>query len=598
MIAGTSVSAAAAVVVTDTDGGNAASAKFNQLKEILKNYMAENFPREKFEALIQEYAQKIGSYIPKEKIDALIDQIMQEVVEYIPEETLQKIQQIIDIVSQEGFPQQMAQKIISEVLDAVYKEYLNAEALKAEIKTALNIFVGKATEAAKEAIEAEYDKLPEDVRAKISDTLKNAIMLANAIKQKADKYSVENGRLFLTEGDYMYEVTLSLDCGFEACAYKYTGTESKITIPSAADSIPVTSVLLSADTTIESVTIPETIKEVDAFSFISLPSLKYIYVNKNNPYFKSANGIVTDKGGSTLVAVPAARNYSPSERITAIGNFAYVGSLMTKINIPSTVKSIGEAAFLQCINLSEITIPQGVTEIRGFTFTNCAVLSKAVVPSTVTKIADSAFAGINPEAVFYCENNTDYAVKYAEKKGFKVVSKLDADFDTPSVTLLGASSVFSAQGKYGEGDYQYAFYYREKGTTKWKTKQKFSAKNSVTMTPGYVNDYEVCIKVKSANGDVIEKIFDWKVAQTVNNKSTITQEAGTVTVNCKAYDKGSIFAVYYKKAADKDWITAQAYDTNKLVDIELAESGDYEICVKAKSRLGFISKKYFNLTVE
>ena len=148
MIAGTSVSAAAAVVVTDTDGGNAASAKFNQLKEILKNYMAENFPREKFEALIQEYAQKIGSYIPKEKSDALIDQIMQEVVEYIPEETLQEIQQIIDIISQEGFPQQMAQKIISEVLDAVYKEYLNAEALKAEIKTALNIFVGKATEAA------------------------------------------------------------------------------------------------------------------------------------------------------------------------------------------------------------------------------------------------------------------------------------------------------------------------------------------------------------------------------------------------------------------------------------------------------------------
>lgn len=594
MIAGTSVSAAAAVAVPDTDGNSVASAKFDQIKEIIKNYLAEKFPKEEIKALIQEYAQKIGAYIPKEKIEALIDQIMQEVVQYIPEETMQEIQQIIAVVSQDDFPQQMAQSIISDVLDTVYKEYLKAEDLADQIKMAVKVLAGKA----KEAAAAEYAKLPEEVREKISDTLMKVKMLAEAIKEKASKYYVSEGYLYLTEDDYTYCIMINPEKGIEAIAVRYSGEDEKIIIPSTADSIPVTSASLSADNTVTAVTIPETFTKVDALSFMGLPSLKYIYVNKNNPYFKSANGIVTDKAGSTLVAVPSARKYSPSERITAIGEFAYAGSFMNKINIPSTVTSIGKSAFLYCINLSEITIPESVTEIQDFTFAGCMALSKVVVPSTVTSIADNAFAGINTDAVFYCENNTDYAVKYAEDHGFKVVSTFDADFDGTSITLLGASAVFSAQGKYSEGDYQYAFYYRQKGTEKWKTKQKYSANNSITMTPGYTNDYEVCVKVKNAKGEVIEKIFDWKVIQTANNKSSIVQEGNIIKTKCKAVDKGTTFSVYYKKAADSDWITVQPYEKNKFVDIEFAEPGDYNICIKAKSRLGFISKKYFDVTVD
>ena len=78
-----------------------------------------------------------------------------------------------------------------------------------------------------------------------------------------------------------------------------------------------------------------------------------------------------------------------------------------------------------------------------------------------------------------------------------------------------------------------------------------------------------------------------------------TAAAGeTVTVNCKAVDPKSTFAVYYKESSASKWSTAQKYDANKTVDITFDKAGSYDICVKAKSKLGFISKKSFTVTVE
>ena len=59
----------------------------------------------------------------------------------------------------------------------------------------------------------------------------------------------------------------------------------------------------------------------------------------------------------------------------------------------------------------------------------------------------------------------------------------------------------------------------------------------------------------------------------------------------------SVFAVYYMNVNDSKWTTVQKYDKNNIASIVFDKPGDYQICVKAKSKIGFISKSFFNVTV-
>lgn len=59
--------------------------------------------------------------------------------------------------------------------------------------------------------------------------------------------------------------------------------------------------------------------------------------------------------------------------------------------IPSTVEVIGDSLFKNSTFLAKIDIPSGVEEISGFAFLGCN-LTSVTIPDTVTKIENSAFA--------------------------------------------------------------------------------------------------------------------------------------------------------------------------------------------------------------
>lgn len=79
--------------------------------------------------------------------------------------------------------------------------------------------------------------------------------------------------------------------------------------------------------------------------------------------------------------------------ITSIGMLAF-GSCdrLKEFEIPSTVTEIGEAAFANCNSLTSVTIPDGVRSIHRGTFTGCVGLTSVTIGSNVTEIGESAFA--------------------------------------------------------------------------------------------------------------------------------------------------------------------------------------------------------------
>ena len=80
--------------------------------------------------------------------------------------------------------------------------------------------------------------------------------------------------------------------------------------------------------------------------------------------------------------------------ITSIGNYTFFGCTgLTSVSIPNGVTSIGYCAFSGCKGLSHVTIPAGVMSIGDSAFSNCTGLTNVSIPDSVTSIGSGAFYG-------------------------------------------------------------------------------------------------------------------------------------------------------------------------------------------------------------
>jgi len=66
---------------------------------------------------------------------------------------------------------------------------------------------------------------------------------------------------------------------------------------------------------------------------------------------------------------------------------------VTSINLPDSVTSIGNEAFVECTGLTSITIPPSVTLVDENAFGGCTGLTEVILPDSVTSIGNDVFAG-------------------------------------------------------------------------------------------------------------------------------------------------------------------------------------------------------------
>ncbi len=92
------------------------------------------------------------------------------------------------------------------------------------------------------------------------------------------------------------------------------------------------------------------------------------------------------------IVIPATVDYEGVVcNVTSIGDDAFSGCSLTSIDIPNSVTSIGQTAFMDCSGLTSITIPNSVTSIGGYAFCGCSGLTSITIPNSVTSIVESAF---------------------------------------------------------------------------------------------------------------------------------------------------------------------------------------------------------------
>lgn len=198
---------------------------------------------------------------------------------------------------------------------------------------------------------------------------------------------------------------------------------TSIVIPDSVTTIM--SLAFDSCTNITSVTIPANVTSIDFGAFSSMNSLTGFTVDANNSaYSVDAAGVLFNKDKTTLVAYPAGKRdtaYTVPDSVTKIEDFAFYGTSLQKVILPSGLKTIGGEAFRECGSITECVLPTGLESIGEVAFGRCYGLNgKLFIPWTVSRIGEMAFLEITVE----CYQNS-YAAGWLSKNGCSYVTVTD-----------------------------------------------------------------------------------------------------------------------------------------------------------------------------
>ena len=161
-----------------------------------------------------------------------------------------------------------------------------------------------------------------------------------------------------------------------------------------------------------SVNIPDSVTEIENGAFESCESL-IEFKGK----FAEDNGRILVIDGILIAFAPAGiTEYTIPDSVTEIENYTFIScDSLISVNIPDSVTSIGEYAFYKCTNLTSVNIPDSVTFIGEGTFESCYNLTSVNIPDSVTTIVSYTFSGCKsltsvniPDSVTMIEEHAFY----------------------------------------------------------------------------------------------------------------------------------------------------------------------------------------------
>ena len=170
---------------------------------------------------------------------------------------------------------------------------------------------------------------------------------------------------------------------------KYLGSSKDVVIPDTYDNYTVAVIGRSVfnDKDINSVVVPDSVREIQDYAFASNKNLKSVTLSKNLKTLGS--------------------------------NVFYHCASLESIELPASIEDFGIYTF-SASGLKSVTIPESTTftTIKDFCFYQCQQLTEVNLPVTITNIADNAFADC-PNPITIKAKESSYAKSYAASNNIK-----------------------------------------------------------------------------------------------------------------------------------------------------------------------------------
>lgn len=201
------------------------------------------------------------------------------------------------------------------------------------------------------------------------------------------------------EGGFLYSIT-------NGCAtiYDYVGYDTNCVVPSVIGGCPVTKVKDGGHRGITTLTIPESVEELERFG-------------------TNAKTIIIKNGGCCLAGY---RNSEPLETVIFEDGGRGAGELwdetfkgcenLKTVRLSSRIKNIREGAFSNCYALKAIDIPKSVEHLGKNAFKNCTSLEKVTIRGKIKSGGGGWFANcrnlktieFTEDACLLCGGFTDW----------------------------------------------------------------------------------------------------------------------------------------------------------------------------------------------
>ncbi len=163
-------------------------------------------------------------------------------------------------------------------------------------------------------------------------------------------------------------------------------------------------------------------------NFLNLTSIE---ISPSNSHYKTIDGVLFSKDGSTLLAYPKNKSASfydiPLGTETIAPNAFQNNTQLYGVNFPYTVTTIGERAFEGCTGLQSISLPPGLTSLGEEAFYNCEGLKKVLLPQNTTTLTEKAFG------LFFVDEDYDWQLFISREEN--VHQKLSI-WLPPSITTI------------------------------------------------------------------------------------------------------------------------------------------------------------------
>ncbi|MDK2943233.1 MAG: hypothetical protein PWP56_2746, partial [Acetobacterium sp.] len=130
-----------------------------------------------------------------------------------------------------------------------------------------------------------------------------------------------------------------------------------------------------------------------AIQNVDLTSITTNSVQSGDYWYEDISGgikITAYIGSGKNIGIPTSLD---GKTVLEIGNDAFNGnSILTGVNVPSTVTNLGMRSFYNCPNLKSVFLGNGLTTIGNGTFWGAQALKSIIIPSSVTTIGYAAFS--------------------------------------------------------------------------------------------------------------------------------------------------------------------------------------------------------------
>ena len=345
---------------------------------------------------------------------------------------------------------------------------------------------------------------------------------------------------------------------------------------------------------VQKVSLPSTVKKIENYAFYNCKSLEIVKVGANIENIDKQSFSGCDKLTIYGKADTYTSTYAENNGIPYVSEYSNLSIIAPndKVSDSQKFKIIADASGGKEPYTYAVYYKQA-SEDKWTTLQNFKSNSQVTFDSPYMGHYDVCVKSKDAKGVVKAKYFTLSAERILKNKSTLSASQI----------LEGESFTVNAKATGGYGGYKYAILYKKSSSSTWDTKQNYSSNNKLTIKPSAAGTYNVCVKVKDDDGEIVKTTLNITVKKPLANTSTISAEeiylGNSVTLTGKA--TGGIgsytYSMLYKKTYDTKWTTKQDFKANASVDIKPANATTYDVCVKVKDASGTVEKKFFTLKV-